>query len=140
LSSIDVISSSVEHCTGIARRVSTVVTAGVQVRPPPGTAAGAAGAAGAGAGAGSAAPAPATAAKVACVSGVASTVSSLTFGSAAAAFWNASLAPAWLFLPLPRTMPMYIHALAMVCGEHLSPQAFRVPSSTPSAFSKSVAT
>ena len=40
-------------------------------------------------------------------------MSSFMFGSAATAFWNASLAPAWLFLPLPRTMPTYIQALPM---------------------------
>jgi hypothetical protein len=49
--------------------------------------------------------------KVACVSGVASTMSSFTSLSAATAFWNASFAPAWLLRPLPRTMPTYIHAL-----------------------------
>jgi hypothetical protein len=127
----------------MGRRVSTLVTAGVQVRPPPGTPLGAGAGVGSGAGAGSGAgvpPEPPAPAKVACVSGVASTVSSFVVGSAARAFWNASFAPAWLFLPLPRTMPMYIHALPSVAGEHLSPQALMVPSSTPSAFSKSVAT
>ncbi len=74
-----------------------------------------------------------------CVSGVASCVSSFTVGSVESAFWKAAFAPAWSFLPLPRTIPTYIHALAITAGLHFSPQAVMVPVSTPSALSKSVA-
>src|SRR6478735_7359963 len=122
LSTADTGFSADWQAIGIGMCVAMSVTSGVQSMSPGTSPAGIDGggaAAGAAAAAATGAPEPpGVLSKAAFVSGVARPSSSFTLGSMLLAVPKASLAPARSFLPLPRTRPTYIQALALVAGLH----------------------